>query len=332
MSGIQSRLPPIHALLAFEARARLKSGVLVARELSISPSAVSHRIRQLEHFTKLELFTKAEGETVLTPAGQSYLETVRGALHALSHFPDRAGNARRREKLRLSSPPTFALQVLTPRLGRIGEAFPLLDLAIQVSVPLIGMKAQQADVEIRFGDGRYPHREVRKLLDEKVTPVCSPDYLTRFGPFETHEDLRRARLLHCSIEPWHPWFQAAQLDWPEPSGGVEFSDVGLCVEAAAQGEGVALARPSLAASLVASGRLVPMYELSANPYYSYYTTFAAEALDRPHVMAFVDWLEADVRATTFEAAAWAPDSRHPAADAGELTLIAGSGLKRRRRA
>lgn len=310
MSTISSRLPPIHCLLAFEARARLESGVLVAQELAITPSAVSHRIRQLEEFTRLQLFSKINGKTVLTAAGQSYLETVRGALHALSHFSEPRGPAPRpRARLRLSSPPTFAAQILVPRLATIRMQFPQLEIDIQLSVPLVGTKAEPADIEIRFGDGKYPGRQVTPILDEPIFPVCSPSYRDANGPFASPGDLADARLLRCSIEPWHPWLQAAGLDWPEPGSDIHFSDVGLFVEAAAHGHGVALARTSLAASLLAQGKLVRLFALSAQPYYAYYATCLPEACERAEVQGFLEWLECDLRPPP----AFGPDAAPPLA-------------------
>ncbi|CAG2138910.1 LysR substrate-binding domain-containing protein [Cupriavidus plantarum] len=292
MSAISSRLPPIHCLLAFEARARLESGVLVAKELNITPSAVSHRIRQLEDFTNLTLFTKVNGNIVLTPDGQSYLETVRGALYALSYFPSRGRAARPKQKLRLSSPPTFAARILVPRLADIREQFPAIEVDIQLSVPLIGAKAEPADIDFRFGDGNYPGRTVVKVLDEKVVAVCHPEFTRRHGPFKKVADLRPDHLLRCSIDPWRPWFQAAGLDWSEPESHFSFSDVGLFADAAAHEAGIALVRPSMVEEHIESGRLAVLFpSIMAAPYYAYYATCTPESYQRPEVEAFIRWLE-----------------------------------------
>ncbi len=293
VSAISSRLPPIHCLLAFEARARLKSGVLVAQELSITPSAVSHRIRQLEDLTRLTLFAKVNGETVLTPEGQSYLETVRGALYALSYFPTSRGRGiKPGAKLRLSSPPTFAAQVLISRLGLIREKFPQLEIDIQLSVPLIGAKAEPADIDIRFGDGHYPGCTVVKVLDEKVVAVCSPGYEKSKGPFKTFADLKRADLLRCSLEPWRPWFLAAGLDWSEPDSHYSFSDVGLFADSAMYHLGIALVRPSLIRAHLETKRLQVIYpQVMAVPYYAYYATCMPESYQRPEVESFIEWLQ-----------------------------------------
>jgi LysR family glycine cleavage system transcriptional activator len=293
MSAISTRLPPIHCLLAFEARARLKSGVQVAKELNITPSAVTHRIRQLEDFTHLSLFTKVGGSVVLTPDGQSYLETVRGALYALSYFSTR-GRAEKL-KLRLSSPPTFAARILIPRLEKIRTNFPALQMEMQLSVPLIGAKAEPADIDFRFGDGNYAGRTVVKVLDEKVVAVCHPAFAEKHGPFKRPSDLRSEHLLRCSIDPWRPWFLAAGLDWSEPDSPFAFSDVGLFAEAAAHQAGIAVVRPSLVQEHLDSGRLSVLFpSIMAAPYYAYYATCTPESFQRPEVEQFIQWLAQDL--------------------------------------
>ncbi len=295
MSEILSRLPPIHCLLAFEARARLKSGVLVAKELAITPSAVSHRIRQLEVFTHMKLFVKVDGSIVLTSEGQSYLETVRGALYALSHFPSRTRHNRPKTKIRISSPPTFAGRVLIPLLKKIHEQFPEIELDFQLSVPLIGTKAEPADIDFRFGDGHYPGRTVVKVLDEKVVAVCHPEYAKQFVTSKRLIDLNRDCLLRCSIEPWRPWFQAASLDWPEPDGHYAFSDVGLFADAAAHQAGIALVRPSLIQEHLDAGRLSILFpSIMAAPYYAYYATCMPESFQRPEIETFIAWLQREL--------------------------------------
>lgn len=295
MSTIDFRLPPISCLIAFEARARLGSGVLVARELCISPSAVSHRIKQLEEATNLQLFRKTSGEAVLTADGQAYLEAVRNALNTLSHFGrNPATSTQARKQLRIATPPTFAYQIVIPRLKLLQENFPALRFELQLSVPLAGLKADDSDIEIRFGIGHYPGYHVIRILDEEVMPMCSPAYLEQHGPFETYEDLQRATLLRCTIEPWHPWFQAAGLDWREPVGTLQFVDIGSCMQAAAWGHGITLARPKMAASLTASGRLVPVFDLRAKPAYSYFATCLPETLQHTESLEVIHWLRSEL--------------------------------------
>lgn len=287
------QLPPIQCLIAFDARARLGSGVLAARELCITPSALSHRLKQLEEFTNIQLFSKASGEFILTAAGENYLEIVREALGTLSSGHAQGSRQERKapRRIRLCSPPTFATQILVPRLDEIRDKFPKLALDLHLSVPLVGTKAEEADIEIRFGKGIYPGYYATPILTESVFPVCSPAYLKTHGSFESPSDMMRGRLLRCVIEPWAPWLDAAGLQDPQPTtDGIQFVDIGLFVEAAACGQGIALARPMMADALLHSGRLVPAFKMSAKPAYAYYATCIPETMERPEVSEFMSWL------------------------------------------
>src|SRR6516225_5910406 len=142
------RIPPIQGLLAFEAVARLRSVTLASEELSVTPSAVSHRIRQLETQLALKLFARSDFS--LTVDGSAYLTRVREALAALQqvHSPaDAAGNAR----LRVAVTPTFSRQLLLPRLALFRHAYPDIELSLQVAIPVLNVTAEEADIELRFG-------------------------------------------------------------------------------------------------------------------------------------------------------------------------------------
>lgn len=284
------RVPPLQCLMAFEAVARLRSGTLAAQELCVTPSAISHRIRQLEETMEVELFNSAKGGFTLTARGSEYLEVVKEALGALSHYGARPRTGSTTRQLRVAVPPTFARQILVPHLTSFQEAHPDVELVLQLSVPLVGLKSENADVEIRFGPGNYPGLEVVKILDEPVFPVCSPGYLADVGPFNAPEKLSTARLLRCPLEPWRPWLVAAGLKWPEPSLGAQFVDLGLMLEAAVNGQGVALARHRMARSWIGSGVLVPLFDIQARSIYAYYITYPPGCEPGSDVMAFVRWM------------------------------------------
>ncbi|WP_454732922.1 MULTISPECIES: LysR substrate-binding domain-containing protein [Cupriavidus] len=284
------RVPPLQCLMAFEAVARLRSGTLAAQELCVTPSAISHRIRQLEDIMGIELFNSAQGGFTLTARGSEYLEVVKEALSALSHYGARSRFAGEVRQLRVAAPPTFARQVLVPHLATFQADHPDIELILQLSVPLVGLKSENADVEIRFGNGNYPGLEAVKILDEPVFPVCSPAYLREVGPFASPAALSAARLLRCPLEPWRPWLVAAGLDWPEPATGVQFVDLGLMLEAAVNGQGVALARRRMAQSWLSSGVLVPLFEIEVRSIYAYYIIYPPDCEDDGDVMTFVRWM------------------------------------------
>ncbi|MDD3786055.1 MAG: LysR substrate-binding domain-containing protein [Hydrogenophaga sp.] len=283
-----ARIPPIQCLLTFEALARLRSVTQTAEELCVTPSAVSHRIRQLEQLLGTKLFGRADFS--LTTEGSEYLAHVREGLAALQRFPgDNATPGRR--KLRLAVTPTFARSLLLPRLKQFSDAYPEIDLTLQVSIPLLDVVAEDADLTIRFGTGRYADMEHLCLIKDDVTPVASPAFVREHGPFESADDLQGLPLLRSPLDPWRTWFAAHDLDWPEPVDGSQFNDVGLACDAAAVGMGVALARLKLAAPWLDDGTLVPLFTRRVPSPHAHYLCWRTGTMDRWECAAFAQWLQ-----------------------------------------
>lgn len=284
------RIPPIQGLLAFEALARLRSVTLAAHELSVTPSAVSHRIRQMEALLGVKLF--ARGDFSLSPAGADYITRVREAIAALQQLPSDTA-APTAARLRVAVTPTFSRELLLPRIARFREAYPDIELQLQVTIPVHNMMAEEADVELRFGSGHFPERESMHLLGDEVCPVCSPAYLDEVGPlqdFSTDEEVARVRLIRSPLEPWRTWFKACGITQPEPTAGSQFNDLGLVWDAAVAGFGVALLRLRLGQSWLDSGRLVRLSTRSVPSPHDYYLCWRPGVLDRWECAAFVHWL------------------------------------------
>ena len=287
------RIPPIQSLLAFEAVARLRSVTQAAAELSVTPSAVSHRIRQLETQLGLKLFA-ARGEFLPSPEGAAYLLRVREAMAALQDAPRPARAAPASTRLRVAVTPTFSRQILLPRLALFRHAWPEVELVLQVVIPFTNVTSEAADLEIRYGAGPYPDVEQVRLLGDEVVPACSPEYLHEVGPlggFDSAADIDRVRLIRSPLEPWSTWFRACGIDRPEPREGAQFNDVGLMLDAAACGFGVTLLRRRLGAAWLESGRLVPLSARTgvASPHH-HHLCWRPGALERWECAAFVDWL------------------------------------------
>lgn len=284
------RIPPIQGLLAFEALARLRSVTHAAEEMSVTPSAVSHRIRQMETLLAVKLF--ARGDFSLTPAGAAYLERVREAITALQHVPGTLGVGQA-TRLRLGVTPTFARQMLLPRIAQFRHAYPDIELQLQVSLPVHHMMAEEADVEVRFGTGHFPDRESVQLFADRITPVCSPEYLAETGPLDglaTEEAAARVRFIRCALEPWRTWFKAVGIAQPEPVVGSQFNDLGMAWDAAVAGFGVALLRLRAGQPWLESGQLVRLSRDSLPSPHDYFLCWKAGALERWECAAFVDWL------------------------------------------
>jgi DNA-binding transcriptional LysR family regulator len=282
------RIPPIQCLLTFEALARLRSVTQAADELCVTPSAVSHRVKQLEQMIGTKLFGRADFS--LTTEGIEYLAHVREGLGSLQRFPSANASPGRR-KLRVAATPTFARSLLMPRLRHFHEAYPEIDITLQVSIPLLDVVAEDADLTIRYGTGRYADVEHVCLIKDEVTPLASPAWVRENGPFDTPEDLEGEALLRSPLEPWRTWFAAHNLDWPEPTEGSSFNDIGLMCDAAAQGLGVGLVRLKLAAPWLESGQLVRLYERNVPSPHAHYLCWRTGTMERWECTAFAEWLK-----------------------------------------
>ena len=293
-SASAKRIPPIQCLLTFEALARLRSVTQAAEELFVTPSAVSHRVKQLEQIIGTKLFGRADFS--LTTEGSEYLAHVREGLTTLQKFPGAAGQSANpgKRKLRLAVTPTFSRSILIPRLRQFTEAYPEIDLTLQVSIPLLDVVAEDADLMVRFGTGRYADVEHVCLMQDEVTPLASPAYVREHGPFDSPDDLEGQALLRSPLEPWRTWFAANQQDWPEPLEGSQFNDIGLMCDAAAAGMGIALVRLKLGAPWLDNGSLVRLYEHNVASPHAHYLCWRTGMMDRWECAAFAEWLRKSV--------------------------------------
>jgi DNA-binding transcriptional LysR family regulator len=287
------RPPSISGLQAFEALARLRSVTLAGEDLNVTPSAISHRIKQLEAQLGVSLFGRSD--FTLSHEGADYLPRVREALNLLQQVPRgavRSSGAR----LRVAVTPTFSRQVLLPRLALFRHAYPEIDLVLQVTIPMLNVLAEEADIEVRFGPGphaQFIDRESVHLASDMVTPVCSPDYLNEAGPFDnfdTADDVARARLIRSPLEPWRTWFTACGIAQDEPLAGSQFNDIGLVLDAAVAGFGVALMRLQLGTAWLDSGRLVRLSSRQVVSPHHYFLCWKPGANERWECAAFIDWL------------------------------------------
>ncbi|MEJ8825402.1 LysR substrate-binding domain-containing protein [Variovorax humicola] len=288
-------IPPIQCLLTFEAVARLRHAGRAADELCVTASAVSHRIRQLESHVGFKLFGRSDFN--LTSDGAAYLANVRTGLAALQAVPGSKAE-QRRTRLRVAVTPTFSRQFLMPRLELFRNLYPDVDLVMQVSIPLLDVTAEEADLEVRYGTGAYADCEHRLLMEEQVVPACSHSYLNEFGPFDgfrTRAEIAGARLIRSPLEPWSTWFTNCGVDNPEPNVGSQFNDLGLFYDAAASGFGVALVRLKLGAAWLESGRLVPLSDQPVPSPHRHYICWQPGALERWQCAAFVDWMVRTLR-------------------------------------
>ena len=271
------RLPPLNALRAFEAAARHLNFSRAADELSVTPGAVSQQIQNLEDYVGAALFKRTPKGLLLTDAAQTALPALREAFDRLAEAASLLTAAVDGRRLTLTAPPSFAAKWLVPRLGAFEQGHPQVDVWLSAGIELVDLSAGEVDVAIRYGSGRYPGLEVKRLLGETVIPVISPELL-KDQPLASPEDLKNHVLLHDgspdlddSCPDWSMWLAARGLRGVDGLRGPRFNQSSLVIEAAANGRGVALAKRTLAQADLDEGRL-------------------------PQVKAFISWIEAEARA------------------------------------
>ncbi len=263
------RFPSIEGLRAFEAAARLGSFERAADELNLSASAVGKRIATVEELIGSVLLQRGGKLLTLTAAGRDYLAHVTPALGLLAAVPQHRRESQVAPKLRITSPPTFARQILVPQLEGYTAEHPRVEIEVVLSIPFGAATRSETDVEIQHGDAAAAAGgEI--LMHDVVLPLVAPSLLARLPPLREPADLAAAPLLRTPIDPWMPWFRAAGLDWPEPASGPKFVDLGLTLEAAVGGQGIVLARPTLARQWLQHGSLRPLFDLTATPASQYF--------------------------------------------------------------
>ncbi|WP_070332912.1 LysR substrate-binding domain-containing protein [Pseudomonas aeruginosa] len=284
------RFPSIEALQAFEAAARLGTFERAAELLSITGSAASKRVSGLEGMLGVSLLQRDGRSLALTSHGREYLEQIAPILAQLAAVPLHRRQVQRQQRLTLRTPPTFARQILIPRLASFAEACPEIELEILLSSPSDGQDLPLADVEVR-GDS-HGVAAGERLLEERVLPMAAPGLLLGLPRPWTPAMLAGLPLLRSPLEPWQPWFRVAGLDWPEPCAGPRLLDLGMTLEGAANGQGVALVRPSLARAWLAEGRLVVLFPLRSAPTHHYHLRSHQAS---PASQRFAAWLAAICR-------------------------------------
>ena len=279
-------LPPLHALRAFEAVARHGGVSRAGAELLISQSAVSHHIRKLEQALGVTLFVRRARGMSLTPAGARYFDVVGQAFALIAE-----GTATVRKEtddvVRVSVLPSFAAHWLAPRLSRFRAAHPGVELEMDPTLRPADLRADDLDLAIRYGNGRWPGVETTLLMTERLTPVMRAGADRRDLPL----------LMTKKAFDWTLWAKASGFDLGA-SRQVQLTDYNVVLQSALKGEGVALGRLRLMADHVASGALVAPFECVVESTDAAYWLVRPPGRRSPAVAAFADWLSAEAQLET----------------------------------
>ena len=292
-----SRLPPLNSLRAFVVAAKHMSFSKAAGELHVTPAAVSQQIKQLEDQLGCELFRRSNRNLTLTDEGQACLPGLTDAFERIVQALEQIDAAGQAGPLTVSVAPSFAAKWLVPRLDNFRDVHPQIDVRISASMHLVDFDVEDVDCAIRYGAGDYGELFAEKILEETVFPVCSPALAQTNGGLKKPRDLVRFTLIHDdspdqdpSCPDWRMWLKAAGVSGVEAGRGLRFNQSSLVLEAAAAGHGVALAKGTLAAEDLRTGRLVRPFNVTQPLDFAYYLVCPRRKTSLAKVVAFLRWL------------------------------------------
>jgi LysR family glycine cleavage system transcriptional activator len=288
------RLPALNALKAFEAAARYESFTRAAEELCVTQGAVSHQVKALEAELGLKLFNRERQRLMITEAGRVYLSVVRDAFDRLANGTERLLHRQNAGVLTVSTSPNFAAKWLVHRLARFAEAHPNIDLRVSASLHHVDFAREDVDLAIRHGNGQAPGLHVTRLCAEELFPVCSPKLLQGSNALRKPADLSRHTLLHVNDwQDWSRWLDTAGAKHVDPSRGPILNQASMAIDAAIDGQGVALARSALAAWDTIAGRLVRPFAVTLPATFAYWIVCPKATAKLPKIAAFTGWLLAE---------------------------------------
>jgi LysR family transcriptional regulator, glycine cleavage system transcriptional activator len=287
------RLPPLNAIKAFEAAARSESFTRAAEELNVTQGAVSHQVKALEATLGVKLFNRERQRLVLTEAGREYLAVVRDALDRIAVGTERLVQRQTSGVLTVSTSPDFAAKWLVHRLGRFAEAHSDIDLRVSATMHHVDFAREEVDLAVRHGDGNWAGLDVVRLCVEQLFPVCSPKLVAGRNRITKASDVLKFPLLRLDdSRNWARWFDAAGVTGPVAHGPV-LNRASMLIDAAVDGQGVALARTALAARDLITGRLVRPFDVSLRMSKTYWIVCPKATSGLPKIATFRAWLLAE---------------------------------------
>lgn len=287
-------------LRCFEAAARVGSFTQAASELSLTQGAISQQVRELEDRLGVVLFRRLPRQLVLTDEGEKLRDTVTAALDQLELALSRLQDRRTDGSLVLSCYSSFALLWLMPRIGAFYREYPEIDLRVSAEFHVLEMATvlrEEIDAAIRYDLGEYRDLESVHLLDEYLLPVASPDFVQAHPRLRGPADLDGSMLLHDAVAwpgasadtEWRCWLDAVGAKEVSITQGRRFNMAQLAVEAALNGQGIAIGRLALVIDHLQEGRLVPLFRRAVRSPAAYRLVHVARPPPRVDVLAC--WLK-----------------------------------------
>ena len=286
------RLPSFSALRVFEAAVRLGSFAAAAEELRLTPTAISHQVRNLERYLGVHLFHRIGRGVIPTDAGRRYFESLHAAFKDISAATSGIIDSGKSDTLAVHCAPSFATLWLTPRLWQFVSENPEIDVRVSASPDVANLLDEEFDIDIQYGKRPEPGREAFVLAEESIVPMCAPGVARGVNPVKTIEDLKRHTLIHsdgCLVH-WADWlkrYPGAELDL---SHGPHFDRSFMSIAAAVDGIGVCLESTFLGQREIEAGRLVLPFGEEGPTIAEHRMVVLRDKARLPKVRAFIDWI------------------------------------------
>ncbi|WP_084809508.1 transcriptional regulator GcvA [Bradyrhizobium sp. NAS80.1] len=294
---MRPRLPPLNALKAFEAAARHESFTRAAEELCVTQGAISHQVKALEAELAIKLFNRERQRLIITEAGRDYLAVVRDALDRIAAGTERLLQRQSAGVLTVSTSPDFAAKWLVHRLGHFAEAHAEIDLRVSATLHHVDFAREEVDLAVRHGDGNWPGLDAVRLGAERLFAVCSPKLLASRQRLGGAADILKFPLIHLdSRSDWEKWLRGVGIDDAGVTHGPVLNRASMVIDAAINGQGIALARTTLAAWDLINGRLVMAFPDSLPVSRTYWIVCPKATAALPKIAMFRDWLLAEAAA------------------------------------
>jgi LysR family glycine cleavage system transcriptional activator len=281
----------LNSLKCFEAAGRLLSFTEAARELNVTQAAISHQIKVIEEYLGVALFDRYPRRLTLTDPGKALLPEVIEAFDRVSSAVAAINREQYSNVLSVRLAPSFAAKWLSPRLKYFWLQYPEIDLRLYHAHPAVDFEREAMDIAVTYGKGDWPGVVSEKLLSLDFFPVCSPTFLNTDKPLTDLGNLRYYALLHdANYECWRDWLELAGIDDIDASRGTVIDDTNVLIQAAIDGQGIALGSTTFVADLLEAGRLIKPFDISLVNEFAYYVVYPPEHLKNPAVRAFKEWL------------------------------------------
>ncbi|WP_323036370.1 LysR substrate-binding domain-containing protein [Pararhodobacter sp.] len=294
-------MPSISAMRCFEAAARHQSFTLAAEELSLTQSAISRQVKELEQIVGAQLFRRTGREVLLTRAGARLANDLAAELENIRRIMLRAVSAgNMNSTLRVAILPTFATLWLIPRLPGFFARNPDIEISFSTRLTQFDLNAENFDVAIHFGKQNWPNATLRKFFSERMIAVASPDFVQKNG-IRSFEDTGQAPLLHTSSRPtaWHDYLEQVGFEGRPYLTGRYFDQFSMVIAAAQASLGIGLLPKYLVEKDLQDGRLVAIGDTELVTENSYYFVTPINQEDR-NVEKFYQWMIEETNEPSYE--------------------------------